>query len=152
MGETGNRAQRVGSGLRGVRESGEAGEGVGPRVCGLASARDRARLRERQLAERARVERVLARGPREADAKVAGRGAGARRCRVCGGPDVVVDEVSDVSRDRSGWRLVRCLRCDDRAILPGAPVFAPRVRRNRPGPRAGATGSEGPRVREVVAG
>jgi hypothetical protein len=131
-----------------VRSIGAVSEGPGPRVCGLASARDRARLRERERAERARVERVLARGPREVEP----RRASAGRCRVCGGPDVVVDEVSDGTSSRMSWRLVQCLRCDDRAVLSGAPVFQPRVRRSRPARREAANGRAGAIVREGVAG
>jgi hypothetical protein len=108
-------------GDRGVR-----GE-PGPRVCGLSSARDRARLRERYAAERARVEQALARGPLglEAESEVEVEAAPRPRrraqaapigmppsaacvCRVCGGDDVAVDFV----RDRGTLRLARCGRCD----------------------------------------
>ncbi|MEZ4332390.1 MAG: hypothetical protein R3F35_11585 [Myxococcota bacterium] len=108
----------------------------GPRRCGLASPRDRARLRERQAAERARVERVLARGPRPdaARPRAALRGAMVRAeahsdpatCRVCRGHDVCVDHVSD----RGGaWRLAQCRRCDHRWTERAVAGFAPRVKR-----------------------
>ena len=65
---------------------------AGPRVCGLSSARDRARLREREQAERARVERVLARGPRGLERRRRERDEAAV-CRICGGHEVAQDEV-----------------------------------------------------------
>jgi hypothetical protein len=105
----------VGKGRTGFR--GETAD-RGPRVCGLSSARDRARLREREAAERARVEQVLARGPigRELEDEGAVRSrrqavapcAPACICQVCGGSDIAVDVV----RDRGTWRLARCARCD----------------------------------------
>lgn len=135
----------------GAESSGAAsGSGAepGPRLCGLASARDRARLRERQAAERARVERVLARGPREtassarAVAREAGRADADREraaaslvpaevspdratCRVCRGRDVSVDQVVEWGL----WRLAQCRRCDHRWTERAAEPFAPRLRR-----------------------
>jgi hypothetical protein len=95
---------------------------------GLASARDRARLRERERAERARVERVLARGPREVEArplvKRGPRDAGCV-CRACGASEVCEDEVFE----RGPWRVGRCLRCDHRWMERVAPGFRPAVRR-----------------------
>lgn len=117
---------------------------AGPRVCGLSSARDRARLREREQAERARVERVLARGPRDLerrrrDREVAVAVAAARPaapgfraalcCRVCGGHEVVQDEVSD----RGVFRLAQCLRCEHRWTERGAERFEPVFRRTLQG-------------------
>ncbi|MFO0691032.1 MAG: hypothetical protein U0900_20205 [Myxococcota bacterium] len=113
-------AGTVGTGERGGAMAGAA---AGPRVCGLSSARDRARLREREQAERARVEQVLARGPmgperehsappracaRARRARVAAPAVAACVCRVCGGDDIALDFV----RDRGTWRLARCGRCD----------------------------------------
>ncbi len=121
---------------------------AGPRVCGLSSARDRARLREREQAERARVEKVLARGPRDlerrrrdredavavaaarpdaiAAARPAARGSRAAVCcRVCGGHEVVQDEVSD----RGVFCLAQCLRCEHRWTERGAERFEPAFER-----------------------
>jgi hypothetical protein len=112
---------------------------------GLASGRDRARLRERELAERARVERVLARGPREGERRKTDRDEPARAtdlrsdadlassvatrvgcsCRVCGGREIVEDEVFD----RGAWRVARCLRCEHRSMERIAVRFKPAVRR-----------------------
>jgi len=119
-------------------------------VCGLSSARDRARLAERERAERARVERVLARGPRAVERRSGGRGAA--RCGLCAGDRILEDEIAG-DRTRT---FVRCLRCDHRWIQPlglgqvrpgerwagsrgngptgpPAPAFRPRVRRPRTG-------------------
>jgi len=138
--------------------------GVGPRT--LASARDRARLRERESAERARVEQVLARGPlgpqvrdeepsraRPASrARVAPRAAAPCVCRLCGGGDVALDFVFD----RGTWQLARCGRCDfiwteraaarpaearEAAIGRSAERFAPRTR--RPGAAAASAPGTG---------
>jgi DNA-directed RNA polymerase subunit M/transcription elongation factor TFIIS len=117
---------------------------TGPRVCGLSSARDRARLREREQAERARVEKVLARGPRDLERRrreredaAAGPDAisvtrpatsGSRAavcCRVCGGHEVVQDEVND----RGVFRLAHCLRCEHRWTERGREGFEPVFRR-----------------------
>lgn len=119
-----------------------AGSEPGPRVCGLASARDRARLQERYAAERARVEQVLARGPigpelEEAGASrtrrrapatapvgrlpfaaapassAAAEGPSARRAAACVCRVCGGSDVDvDLVRDRGTWRLARCGRCD----------------------------------------
>ncbi|MBK7949962.1 MAG: hypothetical protein IPK00_14715 [Deltaproteobacteria bacterium] len=118
-----------------------AGSEPGPRVCGLASARDRARLRERYAAERARVEQALARGPvgldcaeegaprsrRRAPAAPVGRppfadaaassaavdGLPTRRAAVCVCRVCGGSDIAvDLVRDRGTWRLARCGRCD----------------------------------------
>ena len=115
--------------MRNVKSEAERrnpGDGAmaGPRVCGLSSARDRARLREREQAERARVERVLARGPRELERRRRDR-CESPACRVCGGHEVVQDEVSD----RGVQRLARCLRCEARWTERGSQAFAAVLRR-----------------------
>ncbi len=127
--------------------TGQAGTGrgdvpaAGPRVCGLSSARDRARLREREQAERARVERVLARGPRGLERRRRERGEAAV-CRVCGGHEVVQDEVSE----RGVFRLARCLRCEHRWTERGSDGFAPAVRRTlHRADNTAANGTERPR-------
>lgn len=94
----------------------------------LASARDRARLREREEAERARVERVLARGPREVERRRSERNAApGLACRVCGGAQVCVDEVGE--GPGVGLRLARCQRCDFRWTERLSIRFVPRFRR-----------------------
>lgn len=103
---------------------------------GLASARDRRRLRERHAAERARVERALATAPLPSEPDPAPVRARARRrparrvarwerayparadsaprpslrCGVCAGSDVVVDEVMHDGL----LRLALCRRCAHR--------------------------------------
>lgn len=126
------------------------------RAGGLSSARDRARLREREAAERARVERVLARGPREVERRrgersgdrpsaPSGPGQGSERkttrgaaaslaCAVCGGREILEDEVFESGVFRLGW----CRRCDHRWTERLSPRFVPRVR--RPADRAPADG------------
>ena len=99
---------------------------AGPRVCGLSSARDRARLREREQAERARVERVLARGPRGLERRRRERDEAAV-CRICGGHEVAQDEV----RERGVFRLARCLRCEHRWTERGFDGFATAERPRR---------------------
>ena len=100
---------------------------------GLSSARDRARLREREAAERERVERVLARGPREVERRRADRGereaASACACRVCGGSEVVEDEVAEGRGEGGGLRLAWCRRCDYRWTERLSNPFVPRFRR-----------------------
>lgn len=141
----------------------ETVKGMGVRSRGLGSARDRERLRERVLAERARVEQVLARGPREVPRRRASReaprplegpvgsanasmqnavrfpaGAGAKRgCGLCGGSDIFEDKVEDeVGGGREDVLLLgRCRRCDHRWTHRMAARFVPRVR--RPEPRSG---------------
>ncbi len=104
---------------------------AGPRD-GLSSARDRARLRERESAERARVERVLARGPREAERRRTDRDSvPGSACGVCGGSEVVEDEVGEGARLGQGLRLARCRRCDHRWTERLALRFVPRFRRPR---------------------
>jgi hypothetical protein len=92
------------------------------RAGGLASARDRRRLRERNAAERARVEKMMASAPMPLDPDSGdaecGRGRGfaglrsvpAPCCPVCGGNDLHFDEVMHAG----ALRLARCSRCDFR--------------------------------------
>lgn len=90
---------------RGMRAEGRAGEG-------LASARDRERLRERIAAERARVEEMLANVPLSADRREATRmeSGGGLCCPVCGDLRIVTDEVN-----QAGTLLMSdCLHCDYR--------------------------------------
>lgn len=103
-----------------------------PPARGLASARDRARLREREAAERERVERVLARGPREVarrEAPQEERLEPRLACRLCGGSDVSCDEVFE----QGGVRLACCRRCDhrwtERLARPSVVRVAPGRRR-----------------------
>ncbi len=99
---------------------------------GLASKRDRTRLRERTVAERARVEQMLATAPiveeqwtrtRRSTETVeanplmgvgrsrAGRGFGlARSCPVCGDARIVTDEVIHGGT----LSMSECLHCDHR--------------------------------------
>lgn len=124
-------------------------QGMSLRSGGLSSERDRERLRARQMAERARVERVLARGPREVErrrealrvdrpaaesraeqgrARRAARRPGADAgCAVCGGSEIHEDEVFEGGFIRLGW----CRRCDHRwteRLSPRlSPRFSPRV-------------------------
>ncbi len=161
-------------------QKGMGREGVMARPVGLGSARDRARLREREAAERARVERVLARGPREAErrreeridspqgaqaiAAAPARTEGAppiptridaatmraTACGLCGGRDVVEDEVGG-GRGGGPILLGRCRRCDhrwtdlwtERSSERFTARFVPRVR--RPLPRSVAVRQAGAR-------
>jgi len=107
----------------------------------LASARDRARLRQREEAERARVERVLARGPREVERRGSERDvAPGVACRVCGEAQICVDDVGE--GPGQGLRLARCRRCDFRWTERVTIRFVPRFRRTevrgaeQPGRRA----------------
>jgi len=172
------------------------------RPVALGSARDRARLRERVVAERARVERVLARGPLEVERRREER-ADSRRdarsiapmpartaaapairarldaatmrataCGLCGGRDVVEDEVGG---GRGGGRILlgRCRRCDyrwterwteswterrtdrsaERSTEPVAARFVPWVRRpESPGAGVRQAGSVGGPVSEPAPG
>ncbi len=113
-------------------------DGMAMRAGGLSSARDRARLRERQAAERARVERVLARGPREVERRRGARASCA--CAVCGGDEILEDEVFEGGGFRLGW----CRRCDHRWTERLSPRFVPRVRRpaeRAPADRRAASGA-----------
>ena len=93
----------------------------------MASARDRQRLREKQAAERGRVERMLANVPLQGDPEPAVRrsvGPRASRafsppglrvvgpavCPVCGDSRIVSDEVVHLGT----LRLSECLRCEHR--------------------------------------
>lgn len=108
----------------------EATETTVARQSGLSSARDRARLREREAAERARVERVLARGPRDAERRRTDRDSEpASACGVCGGSEVVEDEVGEGLRLGQGLRLAWCRRCDHRWTERLSLRFVPRFRR-----------------------
>jgi len=84
----------------------------------LGSARDRQHLRERNAAERIRVERMLAESPGSVGARsttlrvvppVAARG-----CPVCASTKVVSDEVAHSGRHAGTLRLSECLHCDHR--------------------------------------
>ncbi len=97
----------------------------------LVSARDRRRVRERNAAERERVERALAEAPLEvtprpkvaapaptfdrvrqsAPAPAIGPLAGQVGCPVCGGAKLASDEVFVAG---GTLRLVECLHCDHR--------------------------------------
>lgn len=112
---------------RGRREGGPAGFGGG-----LASARDRRRVLERNAAERDRVERALAAAPpfdldggvaappprrrRPAPARPVSPSArtapaGAGHCPVCASTKLASDEVFATGHV---MRLVECLNCDHR--------------------------------------
>jgi hypothetical protein len=119
-------------------------DGRAVRAGGLSSARDRARLREREAAERARVESVLARGPREAEprrgARAQAHAHASRACAVCGGDQILEDEVFEGGGFRLGW----CRRCDHRWTERLSPRFVPRVRRpsdRTPAERQAASGA-----------
>lgn len=118
---------------------------------GLSSARDRARLREREAAERERVERVLARGPREIERRRADRAereaASTCACRVCGGTEVFEDEVAESRSGGGGLRLAWCRRCDYRWTERVADRFVPRFR--RPAARASEVGGAERSVRRA---
>ena len=88
----------------------------------LTSARDRQRLREREAAERDRVERMLASVPVSPDRRLGLRAPGTAfkqaglriveptTCPICGDARVVTDEVM-----HSGTlRLAECLQCEHR--------------------------------------
>jgi hypothetical protein len=89
---------------------------------GLASARDRRRLRELNAAERARVEKMLASAPVPLDPDprdreplrergfAALRSVPPPRCPVCGGSDLHFDEVMHAG----ALRLAQCARCEHR--------------------------------------
>ena len=113
--------QRIERGNVEGREAGTVLPMGGGGVSGLASARDRARWRERAAAERARVERALARGPRTVERRRAERPA----CAVCGGSEILEDEVFEGGI----LRLGHCRRCDHRWTERLSPRFVPRVRR-----------------------
>ena len=108
-------------------------------LSGLSSARDRARLREREVAERGRVERVLARGPRDVERRRADRDPASHAasistsstsvCGVCGSGEVFEDEVGEGFRLGPGLRLAWCRRCDHRWTERLAIRFVPRFRR-----------------------
>jgi hypothetical protein len=114
-------------------------EKMAVRQGGLASARDRVRLREREAAERVRVERVLARGPRDVERRRADRDSASGPasisasacgvCGVCGSGDVFEDEVGEGLRLGQGLRLAWCRRCDHRWTERLAVRFVPRFRR-----------------------
>ncbi len=108
--------------VRGRRARGRRGES-------LASARDRQRLREREAAERQRVERMLAKVPLSPDwdpsnpeivphpsSKAFGQpglrvvDAEPSACPVCGDTRIVADEVIHLGT----LRLSECLRCEHR--------------------------------------
>ena len=76
--------------------------------------------------ERARVERVLARGPRGLERRRRERDEAAV-CRICGGHEVAQDEV----RERGVFRLARCLRCEHRWTERGFDGFATAARPRR---------------------
>ena len=86
----------------------------------LSSPRDRQRLRERNAAERARVEEALAASPSPFDGRRlprTGSGAavhvfpGAAGCPVCSSAQLASDEVFEAG---GPLRLVECLHCDHR--------------------------------------
>lgn len=166
----GNAAAPLAAGVGGESD-GARGRAVGPRA--LASARDRARLRERQAAERARVEEALARGPRgpvgapeprerharDAEALERPRVRPSRFvsrapasavcvCRLCGGSEVALDAVFE----RGTWQLARCRRCDfmwtERGARPGdahgGEAFGRRFERFAPRTRRPATAGAAP--------
>ena len=88
----------------------------------LASARDRQRLREREIAERGRVEGMFASAPlfvdRRTNLRVSDGGYSAPRlrmlesaaCPICGDGRIVSDEVNHAGR----LRVSECLHCDHR--------------------------------------
>ena len=91
---------------------------VGRRGESLASPRDRQRLRERNRAERARVEGMLAtepipverRGQRRALSAAAQPFHDSSTCPVCGDGRVVMDEVIHVGT----LKMSECLHCEHR--------------------------------------
>ena len=88
----------------------------------LTSARDRQRLREREAAERDRVERMLANTPVSPDRRRGLRAPGGAfkqaglriveptTCPICGDARVVTDEVMHCGT----LRLAECLQCEHR--------------------------------------
>jgi hypothetical protein len=103
----------------------------------LASARDRERLRERNAAERARVEKMFARAPidlgrrarrrprrSESASPVRLRSLASTDCPVCGDGRVASDEV----RHQGPLQLLECLHCEHRW------TERPRARRAESGP------------------
>jgi hypothetical protein len=142
------------SGMSGLEALGTVGtlEKKAVRQGGLSSARDRARLREREAAERVRVERVLARGPRYAERRRADRDSApatgsvpTSACGVCGSGEVLEDEVGEGFRLGQGLRLAWCRRCDHRWTERLAVRFVPRFRR----PSSGREGRDAEPVRRA---